>query len=182
MPALYYYDDLLTIKTTVPTLPGARIRFLYESYNEAGERVNTAETTLVFVNKATGNPVQPLPISCTASAGIFPAPQAASTIFVAVYDVFRFHLQRGMVDADGMQCCFDLHLDALDFIQAQATVDDQVCRQRIPGSTDGPEVYVVHVLTPSTLSAVPRAFSTVISAGTASRRHPETLPQQVQEV
>ena len=51
-----YYDDLITIKTTVPSLPAARIRFTYESYNEAGELVNTAETTLVFVNKATGKP------------------------------------------------------------------------------------------------------------------------------
>ena len=51
-----YYDDLLTIRTTVPELPGARIRFAYETYNEKGELINTAETTLVFVSKATGKP------------------------------------------------------------------------------------------------------------------------------
>ncbi|MFN8166678.1 MAG: thioesterase family protein [Bacteroidia bacterium] len=52
-----YYDDLLTIKTTVPEMPGARIRFLYEIYNEKNELLNKAETTLVFINKTTNRPV-----------------------------------------------------------------------------------------------------------------------------
>ncbi|MEP0711678.1 MAG: thioesterase family protein, partial [Algoriphagus sp.] len=33
------YDELLTIKTSIPTLPGAKIRFEYEVYNEAEELI-----------------------------------------------------------------------------------------------------------------------------------------------
>ena len=51
-----FYDDLLTIKTTIPELPKARIRFQYETYNEKGDLLNTADTTLVFINMATGKP------------------------------------------------------------------------------------------------------------------------------
>ncbi len=54
-----YYDNLLTIKTTISELPGARIRFQYETYNETMELLNKAETTLVFVNKTTGKPSVP---------------------------------------------------------------------------------------------------------------------------
>jgi acyl-CoA thioester hydrolase len=52
-----YYDDLLTVKTIISEIPSARIRFNYETYNEKGELLNTAETTLVFVNKKTNKPV-----------------------------------------------------------------------------------------------------------------------------
>ena len=55
-PALY--DDLLTIKTTIPEMPGARIKFNYETYNEKGELLNEAQTTLVFVNRSTGRPIK----------------------------------------------------------------------------------------------------------------------------
>jgi len=51
-----YYDDQVTIKTTVTEMPKARIRFTYESFNEAGELINTGETTLVFINKVSGRP------------------------------------------------------------------------------------------------------------------------------
>ena len=51
-----YYDDLLSIKTTIRELPSARIRFFYETFNEKNELINTAETTLVFVNKKTNRP------------------------------------------------------------------------------------------------------------------------------
>jgi acyl-CoA thioester hydrolase len=54
-----YYDNLLTIKTVIPDKPTARLRFQYETYNEENGIINTAETTLVFVNKATGKPTQP---------------------------------------------------------------------------------------------------------------------------
>lgn len=50
------YDDLLTIRTRVPEMPRARIRFEYETLNEAGELLNQGETTLVFVDKKTGRP------------------------------------------------------------------------------------------------------------------------------
>lgn len=51
-----YYDDLLTVKTTVHGITGTRIFFTYEMYNEKGELLNTGETTLVFVNKAKNKP------------------------------------------------------------------------------------------------------------------------------
>lgn len=51
-----FYDDLITIKTTIGEMPKARIRFEYDSYNEKGELINKGETTLVFINKDTGKP------------------------------------------------------------------------------------------------------------------------------
>ncbi|MBP6532393.1 MAG: acyl-CoA thioesterase [Bacteroidia bacterium] len=51
-----FYDDLLTIKTTIPETPSARIKFLYETFNENGVILNKAETTLVFISKATNRP------------------------------------------------------------------------------------------------------------------------------
>lgn len=56
-PALY--DDLLTIKTSIPELPQMRIRFVYETRNEKGELLNTGETTLVFIDRSSGKPVRP---------------------------------------------------------------------------------------------------------------------------
>lgn len=54
-----FYDDLLTIRTTIAELPGARIRFDYETINEQGITINQAETILVFVNKTTLRPCPP---------------------------------------------------------------------------------------------------------------------------
>jgi acyl-CoA thioester hydrolase len=46
-PALY--DELLTIRTTVKSIPSARVVFHYEILNSADKIVHTGETTLVFV-------------------------------------------------------------------------------------------------------------------------------------
>ena len=46
-PALY--DELLTIRTTIKTMPAARVVFHYEIFNNADILVHTGETTLVFV-------------------------------------------------------------------------------------------------------------------------------------
>jgi acyl-CoA thioester hydrolase len=51
-----YYDDMITIHTTIPKIPGARIFFEYEMYNQEGVLLNKAETTLVFINRTTGKP------------------------------------------------------------------------------------------------------------------------------
>ncbi len=57
-PALY--DDLLTIKTTINSLPSARVVFHYEILNSSDKIVHTGETTLVFVkmenNRLTSTP------------------------------------------------------------------------------------------------------------------------------
>ena len=54
-----FYDELLTIHTKIPVLPAARIRFEYETRNAAGELLNLAETTLVFMNSRTLKPCAP---------------------------------------------------------------------------------------------------------------------------
>ena len=53
-----YYDDELTIKVSVPVLPTSKIEFTYETYNEEGLLLNTAETRLVFVDINSGRPVR----------------------------------------------------------------------------------------------------------------------------
>lgn len=54
-PALY--DDLLTLTTTLTETPSTRIHFTYEIHNETGVLLCKAETTLVFVKKESGKPV-----------------------------------------------------------------------------------------------------------------------------
>lgn len=51
-----YYDDLLTIKTTIKKIPQARITFEYETCNEKKELLNRGETSLVFIDKKTNKP------------------------------------------------------------------------------------------------------------------------------
>lgn len=53
------YDDLITIRTTLRTLPTARITFYHEIYNEKSELINEAEVHLVFTDSASRKPVRP---------------------------------------------------------------------------------------------------------------------------
>jgi acyl-CoA thioester hydrolase len=53
-PALY--DDLLTVRTIIKSVPGARMHFFYEIYNEEGVLLNLGETVLAFIKKDTGRP------------------------------------------------------------------------------------------------------------------------------
>ena len=57
------YDDLLTIRVTIPQLPKTRFMFSYEIFNQYGQLLNTGQTTLVFVRTDTGRP-------CTAPADL----------------------------------------------------------------------------------------------------------------
>lgn len=52
-----FYDDELTIVTSIRELPKARITFYYETFNQEGVKLNSGETTLVFVNVESGRPV-----------------------------------------------------------------------------------------------------------------------------
>ena len=52
------YDDLLTIKVSIPEMPRARIKFEYKVINEACELINTGETVLAFMHLNTGKPVK----------------------------------------------------------------------------------------------------------------------------
>jgi acyl-CoA thioester hydrolase len=51
-----FYDDELTIETTIEEMPKARIYFSYKTFNAKSELINEAKTSLVFVNKTTGRP------------------------------------------------------------------------------------------------------------------------------
>jgi acyl-CoA thioester hydrolase len=51
-----FYDDLLTIKTIIPEMPGTRLKFLYEILNEQDVLLTKGETTLVFVSAETMKP------------------------------------------------------------------------------------------------------------------------------
>lgn len=54
-----FYDENLNIITKIMEKPTVRIKFDYETYNENGELLNTASTTLVFVNKKRNKPCPP---------------------------------------------------------------------------------------------------------------------------
>jgi acyl-CoA thioester hydrolase len=51
-----FYDDLITIKTMIKKIPGARIDFDYEIYNENNVLLTSAHTTLVFIQSGTMKP------------------------------------------------------------------------------------------------------------------------------
>lgn len=50
------YDDLLTIRVTVPQLPKTRFMFTYEIFNQDSLLLNTGQTTLVFIRADSGRP------------------------------------------------------------------------------------------------------------------------------
>ena len=51
-----FYDDLLTIKTIIDTLPGVKFPIKTEIYNQHGELINTGEVVLVFFDATTNKP------------------------------------------------------------------------------------------------------------------------------
>jgi acyl-CoA thioester hydrolase len=53
------FDDLLTVKVTIPTMPSVKITFLYDIYDEEGNLIHKGETNLAFVNMKTGKPCRP---------------------------------------------------------------------------------------------------------------------------
>lgn len=55
-PALY--DEVITIKTTLVDEPLIKIEFDYEIFNTKNERINKANTVLVFTDAATKKPVK----------------------------------------------------------------------------------------------------------------------------
>tara|TARA_B100000900_G_scaffold332010_1_gene292836 strand:+ start:6258 stop:6671 length:414 start_codon:yes stop_codon:yes gene_type:complete len=48
-----FYDNDLTIKTTVKEIPRSKITFFYEILNESNDLLNYGSVTLVFMNKKT---------------------------------------------------------------------------------------------------------------------------------
>ncbi|GAA4791823.1 thioesterase family protein [Olivibacter ginsenosidimutans] len=53
------YDELITIKVSIPVKPTIRIKFEYELFNEQQELINIGETTLVFINMDKNKPCLP---------------------------------------------------------------------------------------------------------------------------
>lgn len=53
------YDELITIRVTIPTKPAVRILFKYELFNEQDELINIGETTLVFIDMDKNKPCMP---------------------------------------------------------------------------------------------------------------------------
>jgi acyl-CoA thioester hydrolase len=53
------YDDEVKIVTTVKEMPGVRITFHYECYNQHNDLLNTGSVTLVFIDKTKNRPMQP---------------------------------------------------------------------------------------------------------------------------
>lgn len=56
-----FYDDELSIETTLKSITGAKVCFQYKLFNQSGELVNKAVITLAFINKETR---QPCPAPC----------------------------------------------------------------------------------------------------------------------
>lgn len=52
------YDELLTVRVSIPTMPSVKIRFDYEVINEAGEIINIGTTTLAFMKMDSYKPVR----------------------------------------------------------------------------------------------------------------------------
>lgn len=52
-----FFDDNLTVKTSLRKIPTAKIIFDYEIYNQNQELLTIASTTLVFVNDKTRKPI-----------------------------------------------------------------------------------------------------------------------------
>ena len=50
------YDDLLTIKITIPQLPLVKIKFEYEIFREDGQKIHSGDTTLAFIDMKSGKP------------------------------------------------------------------------------------------------------------------------------
>jgi acyl-CoA thioester hydrolase len=53
-----FYDDILTIKTTLLKRPTASIEFAYEIHNSSCELLTTAHTKLAFVNMKSNFPTR----------------------------------------------------------------------------------------------------------------------------
>lgn len=53
------YDEQITVRVIMEKMPGVKIHFKYELYNEKEEMIHQAETLLVFVNMTNNRPCLP---------------------------------------------------------------------------------------------------------------------------
>ena len=54
-----YYDEELTVHVFIKEIPGVKIKFTYETYNDKDEKLNFGDTVLVFVDSKTMLPKRP---------------------------------------------------------------------------------------------------------------------------
>jgi len=52
-----YYDDLLTVRTIVDTIPKVKFPIKSEIYNQKGELINSGEVVLVFFSAIKNKPI-----------------------------------------------------------------------------------------------------------------------------
>jgi len=52
-----HYDELLTVRTIIDTIPQVKFPIKTEIYNEKGELINSGEVVLVFYSSITNKPV-----------------------------------------------------------------------------------------------------------------------------
>lgn len=53
------YDEEITINVTMAKMPGVKIHFKYDLYNEKQELIHVGETLLAFINMKTNRPCLP---------------------------------------------------------------------------------------------------------------------------
>jgi acyl-CoA thioester hydrolase len=53
------YDEEITVNVSMAKMPGVKIHFKYDLYNERQELIHVAETLLVFINMKTNRPCLP---------------------------------------------------------------------------------------------------------------------------
>lgn len=51
-----FYDDLLTVKSTLTDITSLRLYFKFEIFNNEQKLINSGRVQMIFVNKKTGNP------------------------------------------------------------------------------------------------------------------------------
>lgn len=54
-----FYDDILTIESTIRELPGLRMKFDCRILNEKAQVINVSQTTLVCLDEQTRKPIKP---------------------------------------------------------------------------------------------------------------------------
>ena len=53
-----FYDDILSITTSIKKKPLVRIEFEYEIHNQKGELITTGDTTLIFIDMKIRRPIK----------------------------------------------------------------------------------------------------------------------------
>ncbi len=53
-----YYDDVLSIKTTLKQINGTRMQFSHGIWNQHGDKINEGETEFCFIDKTTRKPLR----------------------------------------------------------------------------------------------------------------------------